>query len=463
MTIQVTPELLARHDRPGPRYTSYPTAVEFTTDVGEDVYGRHLTTAARSADAPLSLYVHLPFCEHRCTFCACHVVIPRDRDPALAYLERLCREVELVAGRLGERRTLAQYHWGGGTPTFYSADELGRLQGVVDAAFERPAGTESSVEVDPRVTTGEHLEALRSWGFNRVSLGVQDMTPDVQVAIGRNQTAAETVRLLTDARRLGFESVNVDLVYGLPLQTPESFRGTLEQVAALRPDRLAVYSFAFVPWMKPHQRVIDPDSLPARDAKLEMLAEAVDVLTGDGYVWIGMDHFALPDDELVLAQHDGRLHRNFMGYTVTRAPDMIGVGASAIGDVAGGYFQNNKRLRPYSVVLDAGRLPVERGYVRTRDDDVRRHVIGEILCNRRVVWADVAGRFGVEPTEYFAAEIAALCGDDGAVATGLAETDDSGLRLTELGALFPRNVAMAFDPHMAGAGAGAKPVFSRTV
>lgn len=459
VVIRVDPAQLARHDRPGPRYTSYPTAVEFDAAVGPQEYVARLRAAASRPDQPLSLYVHLPFCESRCTFCACHAIVPRDAAAAAGYLDAVLAELDLLAGELGERRVLAQCHWGGGTPTWYGPADLARLIDAIDGHFVRPDSSETSIEVDPRITTDAQLELLASRGFSRISLGVQDVDAGVQAAIGRNQTPEQTVMMMDTARRLGFGSVNVDLVYGLPQQTPDTFHGSLTTIAAMRPDRLAVYSFAHVPSIKPHQRGLG-EHLPAHDAKLEMLADAIETLGAAGYEWVGMDHFALPDDELVTAQRDGRLHRNFMGFTVSRADDLVGVGASAIGDVGGAYVQNHKRLRTYRDTVAAGTFPAERGYLRSRDDDIRRHVIGEILCNRAVSWDDVASRFGIEPREYFASALAAIAEDPDLEELATVSTD--GLTLTETGRYFPRNVAMAFDAYR-DAGTRQRASFSRTV
>lgn len=442
---EVSADLLARYDRPGPRYTSYPTALALTEDIGAATYAEHLAAAADASLAaePLSVYVHMPFCEHRCSFCACHAIEPRSHEATLPYLDDLCAEIEMVAAALGDRRSVAQYHWGGGTPTYYSPDELRRLQRSFDRHFSRVPGAEWSVEADPRVTTEAHVEALVEMGFNRISIGVQDLDAGVQAAIGRHQTEAQTHALVDAARRHGFASINLDLVYGLPGQDMTTFRSTLARTVALGPDRLAVFSFAHLPGDRPNQRRIETAAVPVPRAKLEMFAEAVTFLTSAGYVWIGMDHFARPDDELVTAQAEGRLHRNFMGYTIARADDLVGLGASAIGDVAGGYFQNHKHLRAYHGAIDAGEPATAKGYVRTRDDDVRRYVITSLMCNRGVRWAEVAARFGVDPHAYFASELETLGSGDLA---DLVSTGPDAVELTELGALFPRTVAMAFDP-----------------
>ncbi|MCC7076154.1 MAG: oxygen-independent coproporphyrinogen III oxidase, partial [Acidimicrobiia bacterium] len=443
---RILDQYLERYDRPGPRYTSYPPATSFHTGFGAPEYEAHLAAAAAQPDTPLSLYVHLPFCESRCAFCACHAVVTQDRSVAETYLDHLVREIELVADRLGDRGSLAQYHWGGGTPTYSDVPELARLHEAVVGRFELLPNAECAVEVDPRVTSDAQLAALRSWGFNRISLGVQDLDPTVQSAIGRDQTERQTRDLLEASRRHGFASVNMDLVYGLPAQSVASFRETLEAVCEMRPDRLAVYSFALVPWVRPHQRRIDSALLPERSARLRMLAMSVEVFTQAGYERVGMDHWALPDDELVKARRDGHLYRNFMGYTVSRAPDVIGLGVSAIGDVAGAFVQNHKRLRSYYDDLERGALPVERGTARSADDEVRRHVIMQIMCNGSVDWREVGARHGIVPSEYFGTELAALATD--ADLAALVEVEADRLVLTDLGSYFPRNVAMVFDTHL---------------
>ncbi len=457
--IELTPELLARYDRPGPRYTSYPTAVEFTDAFGAGDYAGRLATAAERPDGPLSLYVHLPFCEARCSFCGCHVVIARRESVADAYLGRVVDEAKILADRLGDRRTITQYHWGGGTPTYYSPDDLAFLHRSILEHFTLADDAEVALEVDPRVTTREHLETLRELGFNRLSLGVQDFDPAVQEAIGRHQTEEETLDLYRDARELGFTSINVDLIYGLPGQTVESFGVTMDEILTMRPDRLAVYSFAYVPWVKPNQKRIDPGTLPGRDDKFALLSLVSERLVGGGYRAIGMDHFALPDDELSIAAADGTLSRNFMGYTTKRGTEMIALGTSGISDVAGAYAQNHKRLNSYYTSVDAGELPIERGVALSDDDRIRRYVITELMCNSQVVYADVEGRFGIVFADYFAAELERAASE--LVPEGMAIVDDDRIRATELGSIFIRNVAMTFDAYLATK--VDRPVFSRTV
>ncbi|RPJ42290.1 MAG: oxygen-independent coproporphyrinogen III oxidase, partial [Candidatus Latescibacterota bacterium] len=390
----VTPELLARHDRPGPRYTSYPTAVEFHEGYGEPDYRRGLEAANRRASEPISLYIHIPFCRERCSFCGCNVTITRKPHVSALYLEHLHREVDLLAAALPDRRTLLQYHWGGGTPTYLSCEEMERLQEKVTSRFRIHPDAEVAIEVDPRVTTDEQLRTLRGLGFNRISLGVQDLTHEVQVAVNRVQSIEESRRIVDRARELGFGSVNIDLIYGLPLQTPESFRETLRTVIGMRPDRVAVYSFAFVPWIRGNQRELIERQLPARETKFALFAEAIRAFLEAGYDQIGMDHFALPEDEMARAAKGGTLFRNFMGYTVHKAPDFFGLGVSSIGSVEGAFAQNAKKLVRYYAAIEAGRFPIERGYVLTEDDRVRARVILELMCNFRVRMGEIEKAFG---------------------------------------------------------------------
>ncbi len=466
-STRVDLETVRRFDRPGPRYTSYPTAVEFTEEVGEAAYLRKLAASNAEGDAPLSLYAHLPFCEHRCLFCGCHVVITPHMPVAEKYMEYLKREIDLLAARLPDRRALVQMHWGGGTPTYFSPDQLRDLFEHITRYFRFVDGAEIALEVDPRVTTRDHLEALSELGFNRLSLGVQDLTEEVQVAIDRNQTYDQTVDLIRTAREVGFtEGINVDLIYGLPKQRPETFETNLEKIIELRPDRVAAYSFAYVPWIRGHQKKLDRDELPSPETKLELYLMAMDRFLEAGYEPIGMDHFALPDDELAVAAREGRLYRNFMGYTVMPASDMVAVGISGIGEVQRAFFQNEKKLSRYYQALDEDRLPVQRGYLLDEDDVIRQHVIQQIMCNFRIEKDAVRRRFGVDFDDYFRDALARL--DDVREAAFVVEDDDE-LRVTDRGRLFVRNVCMAFDRYLVEKERAAAekeegtPVFSRTV
>jgi oxygen-independent coproporphyrinogen-3 oxidase len=460
-TPRMTVELLKKYDRPGPRYTSYPTAVEFSAAFGPAEYAERLDEADRAA-GPLSLYAHLPFCEHRCTFCGCHVVITKDQDIVENYLGYLHREIDLLAARLPHRRRVSQYHWGGGTPTHLTPAEMEALHRKLTDHFTLEPDAEVAIEVDPRVTTVEQIDLLRSLGFNRLSMGVQDFDPDVQAAVDRNQTEVQTRTMYDLGRAKGFASINLDLIYGLPLQTSEKFGRTVDIVTAMRPDRVALYSYAHVPWIKAQQKWIDPKTLPSPEDKLQLFLDARERFLASGYVEIGMDHFALPGDELAEARGKRRLHRNFMGYTVKMGSDMVAVGVSGIGDVRGAFAQNEKKLSRYYEVLDSGRFPVERGYALNRDDAIRRETITRLMCN---LWLDtraIEREFGIEFAAYFAPELAALTDRGGPVAEGFVAIEPDHIEVVGLGRFFVRNVAMTFDRYLSSRITD-KPIFSRTV
>jgi oxygen-independent coproporphyrinogen-3 oxidase len=457
-----TAELLARYDRPGPRYTSYPTAVEFHPGFTEADYHGRLAAADAQAEEPLSIYAHMPFCEERCYYCGCHVVITRHRDVAARYLHYLEREVTLLAGHLPNRRRVSQMHWGGGTPTYFTPAQLERVFGAFAKRFEFTPDAEISIEVDPRATSREHVSVLRRAGFNRVSLGVQDFDPTVQEAVNRVQSYPMTRALVDHARAEGYSSINIDLIYGLPYQSVDAFRRTLDEVIEMRPERVAAYSFAFVPWIKGHMKHITRDALPDATLKLELLGLTIDAFTSAGYRTIGMDHFALPGDELSRAIEARRLHRNFMGYTVQSARDMLAVGISGIGDVQGAYVQNVKKLPAYYRALDQNRLPVERGVRLDEADVVRRHVIMNLMCNLYLDIPEVEEKFGLSFADSFAQELAELGGPGSPAADGLVRVTPRAIEVTPLGRLFVRNVCMVFDRYLRGRSTD-KPVFSRTV
>ena len=456
--IQVSAELLQRYDRPGPRYTSYPTAVEFHDGFTAPDYVERL--GRLDAGQPLSLYIHLPFCEHRCTFCGCNVVITRKRDVAARYLEYLEREIDLACQYLPDRPPVIQYHWGGGTPTYFAPDQMRALYEKIASRFDIRPEAEVAIEIDPRVTTREHVDTLVDLGFNRLSMGVQDFTPQVQEAIGRNQDEESTRQLYEYCRQQGFASINLDLIYGLPMQNTEGFARNLASILMLRPDRVALYSYAHVPWIKGHQKRIDTDLMPKGMAKLELFAQAIRAFRTSGYYSIGMDHFALPDDELSKAASQRRLHRNFMGYTVHRSPTMIGMGITAIGDVSGAYVQSCRKLSTYYRSLDADQLPVEKGYALSDDDQIRRYVITELMCNGFLRLAEVEERFNISFADYFALELGEL--ESGPAADGLLEIRANELEATDLGKLFIRNISMIFDRYLREKKRD-KPTFSRTV
>jgi oxygen-independent coproporphyrinogen-3 oxidase len=461
----VPPGLLGRYDKPGPRYTSYPTAPSWNDEYGPADHADRIRSCGSSerAGEPLSMYVHLPYCESMCWFCGCNVVITQDRGKGANYVDEVLREAELARSFLGDDadRPVHQHHWGGGTPTFLPPEHLVRLFEGLTELFPLHDEAEVSIEVDPRVTSREQLEALREAGFNRVSMGVQDFNEKVQKAIHRIQPYEMTRKLVDDARSLGFESVNIDLIYGLPYQDEPSFAHTLERALSLKPDRVACYSYAHVPWLKKHQSVIPEDALPTGEAKLNLYLQALGAFGAEGYVPIGMDHFASGGDSLAEAAERGILHRNFMGYTTSPAEDMLSFGMTAISEVDGAFAQNRKTLKEWLEGLDAGELPVERGLRRDEDDAARRRIILDMMCHFRVEFADHGGVQAFRTT--YADELEALrpMADD-----GLVELHDDHLSVTRLGRLFVRNLCMPFDAWLHKKKGGEKAGsgrFSRTV
>jgi oxygen-independent coproporphyrinogen-3 oxidase len=444
----ITPDLLTRFDVPGPRYTSYPTADRFVEAFGEADYLQALDqrkSAAIGKAMPLSLYVHIPFCESLCYYCACNKIITKHKDRAATYLRYLTREVALHTAHLGQGQSVSQLHLGGGTPTFLSDDELRELMHMLRRHFEFVPGGEYSVEVDPRTVDEKRLAVLAELGFNRLSFGVQDFDPAVQKAVHRVQPAQQVFDLVAAARRLGFESVNVDLIYGLPLQTPESFERTLAQVNELRPDRIALYAYAHLPERFKPQRRIHAAELPAGGAKVAMLSRSLDAFTEAGYVYIGMDHFALPDDALAVAKRQGRLHRNFQGYSTQADCDLIALGVSSIGRVGATYSQNAKTMEEYCDLLDQGHLPVVRGLALSRDDLIRRAVIMALMCQGQLQFESINLAWLVDFKKYFAAELSQL---EDMQAQGLVQLSDSGIQVSAMGWFFVRGVAMVFDRYV---------------
>lgn len=445
---RVLPELLRRFDVPGPRYTSYPTADRFVEAFTCEDYGRALQQRNQGAAAlslPLSLYVHIPFCESLCYYCACNKIITKRHERGASYLRYLERETALHTAQLGERRNVSQLHLGGGSPTFLSDDELAQLMAMLRRHFVLTPGGEYSIEVDPRTVDAKRLQALATLGFNRLSFGVQDFDADVQKAVHRVQPAQQVFELVEVARTLGFESINVDLIYGLPRQTPASFARTLEQVVELRPDRIALYAYAHLPErFKPQRRILGAE-LPAAADKLSMLSQAFDAFLEAGYVYIGMDHFALPNDALAIAQRQGRLHRNFQGYSTQPDCDLVGLGVSAIGRIGATYSQNAKTLEEYCDRIDQGQLPVVRGLALNRDDLVRRAIIMGLMCQGEVQFESIELAFLVDFKQTFAAELEAL---QPLVEAGLVQLDASGIRVTATGWFLVRAVAMVFDRYL---------------
>ena len=442
----ISDDLLRRFDVPGPRYTSYPTADRFVEAFTEADYIQALKQrSAGSMALPLSLYVHIPFCESVCYYCACNKVITRHHDRAAQYLRYLAREVELQVAHFGQGHAVSQLHLGGGTPTFLSDAELEDLMAMLRRHFTLAPGGEYSIEVDPRTVSEERLRSLARLGFNRLSFGVQDFDPAVQKAVHRVQPAEQVFALVEAARRIGFESVNVDLIYGLPLQTPESFARTLAQVNDLRPDRIALYAYAHLPARFKPQRRIASAELPSPGDKLAMLSASLDALMGAGYVYVGMDHFALPSDALAVAKRQGRLHRNFQGSSTQPDCDLIGLGVSAIGRIGATYSQNAKTLAEYGDLLDQGRLPIARGIALTRDDLLRRAVIMSLMCQGELQFESFELGHLIDFRRYFERELQAL---NGMAENGLVRLHDGGVEVTEAGWFLVRAIAMVFDRHL---------------
>lgn len=444
----ISEELLRRLDISGPRYTSYPTADRFVEAFTGQDYAHALSqrrTVAAALALPLSLYVHIPFCESLCYYCACNKIITKQHGRSASYLYYLGREVDLHVQTIGLEQSVSQLHLGGGSPTFLTDQELADLMAMLQRNFALVPGGEYSIEVDPRTVNAQRLEAIFKLGFNRISFGVQDFDYAVQKAVHRIQPTDQVFELVQAARAQGFESVNIDLIYGLPKQTPESFDRTLEQVVALRPDRIALYAYAHLPErFKPQRRIAAVD-LPKGHAKVSMLARSVQVLLGAGYVYVGMDHFALPKDALAVAKRQGRLHRNFQGYSTQTDCDLIALGVSSIGRIGATYSQNAKTLDEYYDLLDQGRFPVVRGLALSRDDLVRRAVIMALMCQGELQIESIELAYLIDFKSYFAKELEAL---QLLVEQGLVQVDEQAIQLTAQGWYFVRAVAMVFDRYL---------------
>lgn len=455
---RISDEILEKYNRPGPRYTSYPTAPVWKDDFGpadlEGFYAR-----ADEAATPLSLYMHLPFCESLCLFCACNVSIQKDKSVAIPYLASLKREIDHVAQRVSRKRPVVQFHWGGGTPTYLSPAQLEDLFGYARERFSFGADAEIGVEIDPRATSRAHLETLRRLGFNRLSMGIQDFEAQVQQTIHRVQPYEMTRDLIAAARELGFESLNVDLIYGLPYQTAETFQATIRQVLSLAPDRVAMFSYAHVPWLRKQQGAFAAH-LPEGKEKFRIFRAGLEGFLSGGYLYIGMDHFALPGDELATAQQNRTLHRNFQGYTTKAGADLYGMGVSAISSIGSAYAQNRREIPAYqSSVVERG-LATMRGYRLSHDDLLRRAVIGRLLCHTVIPKSEIENEFGISFDDYFRAELERL---EEPRAEGLVTLAPGEIRVTPLGRIFIRNVAMVFDRYLLEQQMDQKPLFSKTL
>ncbi len=447
--LKVSLDLVKKYNVPGPRYTSYPPATKFTGTIAWPELAEKISENNQS-ERDLSLYFHIPFCETLCWFCGCTTVITLNHKQGDTYIDYLEREVAQMARLLNPRRKVVQLHWGGGSPTFLSPDQIRRLGNIIRKHFTFSDDIEAGVEIDPRRLTREHIVALREIGFNRASLGVQNFEPKVQEAVHRIQPRGMTQQVLGWVRELGFSSISFDLIYGLPHQTVASFNRTLDIVLEMQPDRLAVFSYAHVPWLKPAQKILEQSrnaGLPTPEAKLELLKNAIERLTENNrYVYIGMDHFARPDDELAMAQKKKQLQRNFQGYSTRAGADIYAFGMSSISQIPDAYWQNEKELPDYYAALDAGKTPLARGYFVTDEDKIRRETIMRVMCDLSLDYAAMSQKLGINFAQHFASELAALAPFE---ADGLVKCSSTGLEVTDTGRLFIRNIAMCFDNTLA--------------
>ncbi|MFY0675879.1 MAG: oxygen-independent coproporphyrinogen III oxidase [Neptuniibacter sp.] len=439
-------ELIKRYDLSGPRYTSYPTAVQFDPELSPaDLVATGQTSADKSS--PLSLYVHIPFCEHVCYYCACNKVITRNRKKAQPYLDTVYREMAQLSEWYSDNRPVTQLHWGGGTPTFISHEQMIELMAEMRKNFnllDDDSG-DYSIEIDPREASLETIKVLRDIGFNRISLGLQDIDPKVQEAVNRVQSVEQTAAILEEARRLGFRSLNLDLIYGLPYQTLEGFNSTLDKVIEMNPDRLSVFNYAHLPDRFRPQRHIQEDTLPSPETKLAILESTINKLLEAGYVYIGMDHFAKPDDELAVAQSTGNLHRNFQGYTTHAECDLVAMGVSAISQIGSVYYQNQHEMQAYSDAVTANSHAIKRGVSLTQDDIIRRFVITQLICHFELDKTKVAKKYDIDFDEYFAdalKELEAFSED------GLIKLETGSIEVTPAGRLLIRRICMAFDAYI---------------
>lgn len=445
--IELSEALIRRFDNAGPRYTSYPTADRFVPEFDEAAYRGHLAErACAAAQAPLSVYVHLPFCESLCYFCACNKIITRDHGRAAEYLGYLLCEIGMVAPDLGGAKHTSQLHLGGGTPTFFSVGELARLMEALRRHFDFTPGAELGVEIDPRTVSADTLSSLGALGFNRMSFGVQDFDPAVQQAVNRIQPLERVERALNASREAGFESINIDLIYGLPRQSVASFERTLDEVVRLAPDRIALYNYAHLPSRFKAQRLIVASELPRAEDRLRIFMRTTRRLLDAGYVYIGLDHFAKPGDELSRALRENSLHRNFQGYTTKAECDLVGFGVSSIGKIGRAYCQSTRSVKTYYERIAQGRLPVERGLTLSADDMLRREVIMTLMCGMPLEYRAIELRHGIEFARYFESELAAIAP---LIEAGLINVDDEAIHVLPKGRLFARAVAMTFDAYLA--------------
>jgi oxygen-independent coproporphyrinogen-3 oxidase len=460
--MQVNDKLLSilkKFDQPGPRYTSYPTAPVFSAEYTAQRFEDDLIENNRNSSAPLSLYLHIPFCDTLCYFCGCNTIITRNREKVTEYLVALKREIDLTASFISKNRKVVQMAWGGGTPSYLSPEEIRNLSKFVRDRFKFAKDAEVSAEIDPRELTFDHLKAFVEGGANRFSLGVQDFNEGVQRAVNRIQAESLAQQVFQWSRLLGIKSINVDLIYGLPLQTVETFKTTLDKVIGLSPERIAVFNFAFVPWMKPHQKLLHQDQLPTPEEKLHLLQLTINTLMDAGYIYVGMDHFAKPTDELALEQKQKNLHRNFQGYSIKAGADLFGFGMSAISHFGTVYAQNAKDLPAYYDAVQSGHFPTILGYKMTPDDEVRKFVIMRLMCDLELDKREVERRFKIIFDEYFAEALKKL---EEFIPLGLLSLETDCIIVSDSGRFVLRNIAMCFDTYLSKM-KKEKSIFSRTV
>jgi len=456
--LSVGEEFVTRYNRPGPRYTSYPTAPVWNDAYGPNDFEAAMQTA-ETKRSPVSLYMHLPFCESLCLFCACNVIIRKDKSVAPPYLSLLKKEIDHIASRVSRDRQVSQFHWGGGTPTYLSPEQIEDLFVYTRERFNFAPDAEIGIEVDPRVTSHAHMEIVRKMGFNRLSMGVQDFKEEVQKAIHRIQPYEQTRDLIATARELGFDSINLDLIYGLPYQTADSFAHTVEQIVSLSPDRIAMFSYAHVPWLKKQQGSFVAH-LPEGMKKFDIFRNGLLKFLEAGYLYIGMDHFAKENDELAVSQRNRTLHRNFQGYTTKAGADLYGMGITAISGIQGTYAQNHRDLPSWEKSVQERGIATMRGYHLSQDDIIRREVISRLLCHTVIVKDEISKQFGINFDEYFAPELEHLKMPQ---EDGLVVINDKEIRTAWLGRIFIRNLAMVFDPYLEKQQLAARPLFSKTL
>jgi oxygen-independent coproporphyrinogen-3 oxidase len=446
MQVCFDQDLIVRYGGRGPRYTSYPTALQFHDQLSEAEY-KAKARASNDSDVPLSLYIHIPFCHSLCYYCGCNKIVTRNEQRVARYMEMLYKEIAMQAELFDKKRKVEQLHFGGGTPTYLDKEQLGALMDHLRASFnfDESDEREFSIEVDPRTVDAERIQELWDLGFNRLSLGIQDFNEDVQKAVNRMQSIEEVETLMTAARKAGFGSISFDLIYGLPHQTVESFDKTLDIVIAMKPDRLAVYNYAHLPQRFKGQRMINADDIPAPETKLDLLHHTIDKLCGVGYVYIGMDHFALPGDELVQARNNGTLQRNFQGYSTHRQCDLVALGVSGIGGIGNMFAQNSVSTIEYENIIERGELPIVKGLIVDDDDLIRAAVIQDLMCYDRLSFDDFSAKHGIDFRDYFKDEIAKL---DVLEKDGLIKLSDAGIDITPSGRLLLRNIAMTFDRYI---------------